>query len=379
MKSVAFITEYNPFHNGHLYHVQQSKSISKADVTIAIMSGHFMMRGIPSMFSKFTRTKMALTGVDLVVELPLIGSLSSSDRFAEMGIKVADYLNVDALSFGSEIGDIEILKTMRDKMLLLESTSEFINQIKQGKSYPRIMRELLNHSILDSPNNILGLSYLKQLALQQSRIEPLTIPRQYSDHHQNDIKHLSFASGTAIRQDIINQGTRWKSCVPTENHALFENAFTDTDTLFQLIKFATLQHDTNILATIHTMSEGFEHRLKREISVAHDYDTLMSRLKTKRYTYTHIQRILINVLLHYKYDDVKTSIDAVRILGMTRQGQAFLKSLKQQYPEKQFVTNVNKNNAHYFKNEIKATEIYNLLAHQDETDFNTPVIICNAR
>lgn len=375
MKSVAFITEYNPFHNGHLYHAQQSKKITNADVSIAIMSGHFMMRGMPSMFSKFTRTKMALHGVDLVVELPLIGSLSSSDRFAEMGIKVAKYLNVDALSFGSESGDIDTLQTLSDKLLQLEENPLFTHQIKQGKSYPRIVRELLNDSTLDSPNNILALSYLKQLSIQQSTIRPYTIPRMHASHHQNHIHHGTFASGSAIRQELMNQSTNWKTCVPESNLNLFQHPYTDTTMLFQLIKFAVLQHDTNTLASIYTMSEGFEHRLKQEIRQVDNYDALMSRLKTKRYTYTHIQRILMNVLLNVTRADVDTSVNAIRVLGMTPNGQAYLKQLKQQHPDKLIVTNVNKKNAHYFKQEIKATEIYNLLTNQQCTDFNTPVTI----
>lgn len=377
MKSVALITEYNPFHNGHLYHAQQSRHITNADVVIAIMSGQFMMRGMPAMYSKFTRTQMALQGVDLVVELPLLGSLSSSDRFAEMGIKIADYLDVDALSFGSESGDIHQLKSTAEQLRHFENHPQFQNELKQGKSYARIVGEYINDTCIESPNNILALSYLKQLDIQNSNITPYTITRTNAQHHQNEIAHHTFASGSAIRKDILNNGKHWQNCVPSNNYPLFSHPFTQTDTLFKMIQLTVLQQSLTSLASIYTMSEGFEHRLSRMIREATHWDDLLTKLKTKRYTHTHIQRILMNVLLNFRYEDVQPHINAVRILGMTSKGQAYLKKLKQRYPEKNLITNVNKTTASYFKHEIKATDIYNLLTQQTTTDFNTPVIIAH--
>ena len=377
MKSVALITEYNPFHNGHLYHAQQSKYNTDADVVIAIMSGQFMMRGMPAMYSKFIRTQMALTGVDLVVELPLLGCLSSSDRFAEMGVKVANYLEADTLSFGSESGNLHELQKVCSQLIVLEQDSHFQTQLKEGKHYARIIGEKMRHPLLNSPNNILALSYLKQLHLQRSPIQPITIPRIETKHHQHELTHETLGSGSAIRKDILSNGAKWQHCVPSDNINLFHNPFNDYTTLFQMIKLSILQQDVQSLASIYTMSEGFEHRLKRTIHQANDYDTLLKLLKTKRYTHTHIQRVLMNVLLHFTYNDVNTDVKAVRILGMNVKGQAYLKQVKQRHPEKKFITNVNKATADYFKNEIKATHIYNLLTGEQNTDFNTPVIIHN--
>ena len=377
MKSVALITEYNPFHNGHLYHAQQSKYITDADVVIAIMSGQFMMRGMPAMYSKFIRTQMALVGVDLVVELPLLGSLSSSDRFAEMGVKVANYLQADMLSFGSESGNLQELQQVSTQLLDLEQDAHFQSQLKQGKHYARMIGEKVNHPLLNSPNNILALSYLKQLHIQNSEIRPVTIPRYQTQHHQHEITHGTLGSGSAIRKDILFDGVQWQSCVPSKNLEFFAHPFNDDATLFQMIKLSVLQQNLHSLASIYTMSEGFEHRLKRIIHQVNDYATLLQQLKTKRYTQTHIQRILMNVLLHFTYNDVNTEVQAVRVLGMNSQGQAYLKQIKQRFPDKNFITNVNKLTAGYFKNEIKATHIYNLLTKQQKTDFNTPVIIHN--
>ncbi|MBI5974498.1 nucleotidyltransferase [Staphylococcus canis] len=375
MKSVALITEYNPFHNGHKYHAEQAKKVTQADISIAIMSGQFVMRGMPALYSKFQRAKMASTEIDLVVELPLIGSLSSSDTFAEMGIKVAEYLDADSLCFGSESGDISTLQKVAQKLVAIEKTPEFKTLLKEGKSYARIISEQTNESVLKYPNNTLGISYLKQLINSHSSIQPYTIKRVHSEHHQHALTHDSFASGSAIRQDIINNGKEWMSMVPNESHPFFIHPFTNQNRLFRMLQLSIYQRSKSELQNIYTMSEGFENRLHQAIRNSTDYENLMQNLKTKRYTYTHIQRLLMNILLNVKYSDVDKTIQGVRILAMTSQGRQYLKTLKQRYTNRFFITNVNKQNAHFFHDEIKATHVYNLLTDNEQDDFNTPVFL----
>lgn len=185
MKSVGLITEYNPFHNGHLFHATLSKQRSETNVTIAIMSGNFRMRGEPAIYHKFKRTEMALSAVDLVVELPLIGSLSSSDTFAEIAIKTAQYLDIDIISFGSESASLKDLQYLATQMIDYEKHPDFKEKLKQGKSYPRILSELThNDTLLQSPNNILGISYLKAMQQFAPHMSALTIKREGSLHHQ---------------------------------------------------------------------------------------------------------------------------------------------------------------------------------------------------
>ncbi|MFQ3906378.1 nucleotidyltransferase family protein, partial [Staphylococcus sp. Mo2-7] len=136
MKSVALVTEYNPFHNGHLYHAQKSKSITEAEVSVAIMSGNFVMRGQPAIYNKFTRTQMALTAVDLVIELPAYSAISAGQYFAETAVQVADYLNINHLSFGSESGDINAFLSLAQEMNKVEDSPQFSEKSKEGKSYP---------------------------------------------------------------------------------------------------------------------------------------------------------------------------------------------------------------------------------------------------
>ncbi|MGV3041626.1 nucleotidyltransferase [Staphylococcus rostri] len=375
MKSVALITEYNPFHNGHLYHAQTAKKLTQADVSIAIMSGNFVMRGMPAMFNKFQRARMALAGVDLVVELPLIGALSASDYFARMGVRLADYLAADALCFGSESGDIDALQQIATQLLTLEDTPSFQRAIKQGKSYARIVSEHLDDSVLREPNNILGIAYLKQLQALNSNITPYTIQRHETHHHEQQMNHTSLASGSAIRQALVDGNPAWQQMVPKANRPLFDQPFNDQARLFDSLRLTVFQQDAAALREIYTMTEGFEHRLIKVMQTATSYDDLMQKLKTKRYTYTHIQRLLMNVLLNIKYQDVTDDIQVARVLAMNSQGQAYLKWLKQVAPERQMITNVNQNNAAFIQNEIKATRIYNVLTQQSQNDFNTPVYI----
>lgn len=375
MKSVGLITEYNPFHNGHQHHINESKKISRADVTIAIMSGNFVMRGEPAIYNKFTRATMALSYVDLVVELPLIASLSSSDYFAKVAVKVADYLDINSIVFGSESGNIELLTKLSQQLSLIEDSDEFTHKLKEGKSYPRIISELLNHQTeLNSPNNMLGVSYLKAINQLAPHIQAQTVSRQHSFHHDKNINHHQFASGTSIRKSLINNNDDWQTVVPNNIHYLYQQPHLLPNNIFSFLKYQILTSDQKDLSSIYTMSEGFENRLKSKINDAKDWAHYVELLKTKRYTYTHIQRLLINVLLNIKQQDISTNVNGVRILAMNDQGRAYLKLLKSKFPERVFATNTNKNNRHLFKNEIKSTTIYNLISGQTQHDFNTPVI-----
>ncbi|UDI78601.1 nucleotidyltransferase [Staphylococcus taiwanensis] len=376
MKSVGLITEYNPFHNGHLYHAQQARIQSNADVTIAIMSGNFVMRGEPALYNKFLRSKMALTGVDLVVELPTIASLSSSDYFATFAIKVAQYLDIDTIAFGSEIDDISRLEKVATEITSLEQSSHFQKLTKQGKSYAKIVHDsILDQEILRSPNNILGISYLKAINQIAPEIRGLAIKRQSTTHHDQEIKHETFASGSAIRNALLNNDSSWKSVVPSKIENLYEKPHLTKQQTFDFIKYHILSRSINELSQMYTMSEGLEYRLKSNIQQAKDFETFMTLIKTKRFTYTHLQRVLMNILLNITTYDFKDTIQGVRILGMNEKGQQYLKYLKTHYPERAFITNINMKTTSLFENEIKATHIYNLLSGQEANDFNTPVIM----
>ena len=375
MKSVALVTEYNPFHNGHLYHAQTSKSITDSEISIAIMSGNFVMRGQPAIYNKFIRTRMALSAVDLVIELPAVAALSAGQYFAETAVQIASYVDADHLSFGSESGDIDSFHKLQKDISKIEQTSEFSMKLKEGKSYPRILSELLNnHTLLSSPNNTLGVSYMRAIQKLAPHIEPWTISRESSHHHDFNISNLNFASGTAIRNALQTQNDLWKSVVPNSIQQLYQEPHATGDDTFTYIKYAILSHTTNSLKNIYTMSEGLENRILDKIRYASSFEHLMSLIKTKRYTYTHIQRVLMNILLNFQHHHKHNDIKAVHILGMSPKGQQYLKYLKQKFPERHFITQLNQQNAHLFEQEIHSTHIYNLLSNRTETDFNTHVL-----
>lgn len=375
MKSVALVTEYNPFHNGHLYHAQQSKSITGSEVSVAIMSGSFVMRGQPAIYNKFKRTRMALSAVDLVIELPIFASLSAGQYFAELAVKVADYLNIDHLSFGSESGNIDAFLTLAEDISNAEQSLQFAEKTKEGKSYPRILSEIItNNELLSSPNNTLGISYIRAIQKWAPTIQPWTIPRLQSAHHDIEIANLGFASGTSIRKSLQNANTQWKQVVPESLHPYYTAPNVSVADTFNYLKYAILSQDTDSLNQIYTMSEGFENRVIQFIDQAEDFEQFMTLLKTKRFTYTHIQRLLMNILLNFKQRQKPEAIDAVRVLGMTQKGQQYLKQLKQLFPERNYITQLNKQNAHFFKHEIHATKIYNLISGETADDFNTHVI-----
>lgn len=375
MKSVALVTEYNPFHNGHLYHAKQSKSISGADISVAIMSGQFVMRGAPAFYNKFLRTRMALQAVDIVVELPAFAAISAGQYFAESAVKVAQYLNVDHLSFGSESGNITEFQQVAQQLTQLEHTPAFTQKVKEGKSYPRIISELTNNNtILKSPNNTLGVSYVRAIQQYAPHIQPWTISRHQTNHHESNIINPTYASGTSIRNALQDNDPSWQSVVPNDIQQLYTAPHLTVEQCFPFLKYAIITHSIEALQGIHLMNEGLEQRIKKYIGQATSFAELMQLLKTKRYTYTHIQRVLMNILLQFYQGDKPQNIEAVHILGMSQQGQRYLKQLKKQFPERHFVTNINKQNGHFFSSEIRATTVYNLLSQQQATDFNTPVI-----
>ncbi len=376
MKSVALVTEYNPFHNGHLYHAQQSKSITQSHVSIAIMSGQFVMRGEPAIYNKFLRAEMALSAVDIVVELPAYASMSAGQYFANSAIQVADYLDANHLSFGSESGDITEFHNTAKEMKAIEQSAIFAQKQKEGKSYPRILGELLEHNeLLKEPNNTLGLSYIQAINNFAPQIKPWTIQRHQAQHHDAGIADHSFASGTSIRNALLANQDGWQNVVPSQIAHLYQQPKAHTEPCFPFIKHTVLTQDAEQLSQLHTMSEGLEQRLKKVISETSSYTQLIDALKSKRYTRTHIQRVLMNVLLNFQQHEKPQTLDAIHILGMTKRGQAYIKHLKTKFPERNYVTNINKQNAHHFKYEIQATNVYNNIFNNTATDFNTPVII----
>lgn len=298
---LAVISEYNPFHNGHLKHLNYSKELTKADFSIAVITGNFVQRGEPSLVDKWTKAEMALkAGFDIVIELPTIYSISSAENFAEGAIKILNNLGiVDYLSFGSELGEIAPLDDLAN--LLYKEPKELsllISQhVKTGISYPKarelaLMQFLGGRSkykqALNHPNNILGIEYLKALKKYRSHIKPITIKREDSNHNSNSIKK-GIASSTAIRT-LIQKKKNIHTLVPFETYELLDKQIQDGKIIQSLavfekeIIYALRRMTISEIASLPDVSDGLENRIKLAVNNCNHLKDLIARIKSKQFT-----------------------------------------------------------------------------------------------
>ena len=341
MKTVGLVTEYNPFHNGHLHHLQQSLRTTGAEASVAVMSGHFLQRGEPALVDKWLRTEMALAaGVDLVVELPFPFACNSAPHFARGAIQVLNGLGiVDFLCFGSEAGCLYRLRQAVD--CLLRHTDEIERRtadlLRQGVNYPAARARVLSGlapglaaETLAAPNNILGLEYLRALAQTGSAIQPATIPRLGPGYHDTAAVGR-IASATGLRQ-MLAEGKNIESFVPEGSRvrlsAALENGWhADQAKLFSALLSFLLQGNES-LARIYQVEQGLENRLAEAALTAEDFADLAAAVKSRQWTLTRIQRILIYVLLRAADKAMQDFLTAgplyLRVLGMSDQGRRCL-------------------------------------------------------
>lgn len=359
MNITGIIVEYNPFHNGHLYHINKTREKTNCDAVIAVMSGNFAQRGIPTIVDKWNRTKMALmNGVDLVIELPLIYSLSSAEFFAFGSISLLNSLGVvNNLCFGSECGNAEVLFFIAK--ILTEEPVEFKKILKEnldkGLSYPsarsKSLIEFLNifdndklssykiEELLSSSNNILGIEYCKSLIKLNSSITPFSIQREGGNYNSISLNN-KFSSATSIRKFIKhnNDLKGIKKDLPKNVYNILSTLqntgynFTFEDLLLPYIKYKSILHKDSI-EKLPDVSEGIHNRIYKFLETAENYDQLISLVKTKRYTYTRISRILCQFFLGLESLDTASlrsnTCPYARILGFNHIGLKILKAAKQ--------------------------------------------------
>ncbi|MFA5576981.1 MAG: nucleotidyltransferase [Tissierellaceae bacterium] len=356
MTALGLITEYNPFHLGHKYHLEQSLIKSNADHTIAIMSGSFLQRGEPSLVDKWTRAKMAVdNGIDLVLELPFIFSSQSAERFAYGGIKLLDSLNiVDYVAFGSELGELEPLYQIAN--ILIEEPSYFRERLKEhlatGLSYSvarsNAIEEYTNtksnnfqynyKELLNKSNNILGIEYLKAILKIKSNIKAITIRRSGSQYKDPLISE-GFASATAIRNSIETKGIESiEKLIPAESYQHIEayckeyGSFNSLGNYSQIFQYLLRTTNKTMLQNILDMEKGLENRLVRSSYKFNNINDVIDNVVTKRYPRTRIQRILIHLLNQldrqtfiYLYSSYPAYI---RVLGSNQKGLLLLNKIK---------------------------------------------------
>lgn len=348
MKAVGLIVEYNPFHNGHLYHMEEAKKLADADYVVCVMSGNFVQRGAPAIVDKYTRTHMALAcGADLIIELPAAFATGSAEDFAAAGIRLLDGLGaVDSLCFGSERGELDpfyqVARALAEEPPKYQALLR--NGLKEGLSYPAARSHALTQyaaehfcleeNLLDSPNNILGLEYLKALYRQGSSMRPLTIKRHISSYHSQSLEGV-FSSASAIRKELKTGAVGLKEQMPESAHALLSRCcYLEADDFSQLLSYRLLSllHDGRDLSDFADVSPELASRIKR-IGCFGTCSQIAMALKTKQYTYTRISRALLHILLDIKSRDMdlwkkEGYVKYARVLGFRRRAVPLLSEIK---------------------------------------------------
>ena len=374
---LGIIGEYNPFHNGHLHHLNESKKITGANYSIAIISGNFVQRGNVSIVDKWTKAKMAiLNGVDLVLELPCIYSISSAENFALGAIRVLNSLKiVDAVSFGCEINDL----SEEFKSLLSHELSKGISFPKARENalliYLNDIRKFAN--VLSSPNNILAIEYLKALNLTRSTIEPFAIKRAGPGYNSKMIVD-NYASATSIRE-LVRKRSFYEldKVMPKNSYELLADAVksghyvSGIECFEKEIMFVLRNMTVAQIANLPDVSEGLENLIKTAANSSNNLADFMNIVKSKRYTQTRICRILLYALFGFTKEDMETSkkIDPyIRVLGFNANGQKLLSEIHKSNKKLQVITSVkdftttcrNKKLLQMLEKDMLATNIYTL-------------------
>lgn len=334
---LCIISEYNPFHFGHLYHLNESISQTDTDFKVAIISGNFVQRGEPSIINKWEKAKVALSaGFDLVLELPTLYAISSAENFANGSIKIADQIGSNYISFGTESGDLEKLKKLSS--LINKNEKEYITNVKEkiaeGFSYPKsqelVIDKMFGNEFLGvcKPNNILGLEYLKSLNAISSNIIPITVKRDLDKSSSSDIRTLLRTSGFKI-EDLKNSIPDFSYEVLAENIEN-GNAVLSLKAFEKEIIYILRTIDNEKLKNIPDIPENMLSNLKKIACSTNSLDELITALKNKSITQARIQRILLYILLEITKSDMELSkriTPYVRVLGMSENGKKILSDI----------------------------------------------------
>ncbi|MGX9133559.1 nucleotidyltransferase [Rummeliibacillus sp. JY-2-4R] len=379
MIATGVIVEYNPFHNGHLYHIKQSREHTDADVMIAVMSGHFLQRGEPAFVDKWTRTKMALeSGADLVIELPYVFATAQASEFAKGGVLLLEALQCDYFSFGSEQGDI--MPFLDTYSLLTTRRAEFQQSIKEhvksGLSYPQslniayqqlIPNSDVTYADLTKPNNILGYHYVENSMKYHTKVKPVTIKRIQAGYHDAISEGTTIASATGIRQAILDQDSI-NSVTTFLPEASFNELtkwyneyhhFASWELFWPLLKFSILRLKPEQIASYAEVTEGIEFLILEAAKDCNDFSSFMQKVKSKRYTWTRIQRMLTHIFTNFTWQQLRSSNlpSYIRLLGMTQNGQRYLSERKKSFTLP-LISRVASSSDSMLLQDIHATDLY---------------------
>ena len=351
MLKIGIVAEYNPFHNGHLYQIEEiKKRMGKDTLIVAVVSGDFVQRGEFSYSDKWQKTEMALNhGVDIVVELPLYYSVQNAEIFSRMSTKILDYLELDFQVFGAEEEDIEVL----DRIIELQEREDYkknlMELMKKGNSYSTSQKLALSeygYGDAVKSNNILALEYMRTMKKENLGIKPYIIKREISDYNEIEIEEerKNIASATFIREEMLrNSGNpeNIRKFIPEKTYEILERVYISNgkddeqqewqnlkNSMFKFLKYKLLMETKNEIIKIYDMNDEIYARIYRGVSKSKTYEGFLKEVKSRNFSIKRIERIVLNILLNVTKKAVNFELDYIRVLGFNRKGQEYLKQLK---------------------------------------------------
>lgn len=383
MNITGIITEYNPFHNGHLYHLNTAKKVTNCHGIVCIMSGNFVQRGEPAIIDKWKRAEMALlNGVDLVIELPTFYAVSSAEFFAKGAVGILNNIGiVDNIFFGSECGDVNLLYkiaevlTKEPEELKLKIKENLKSGVTYAKAREKALIDILDNEslneVLSNSNNILGIEYIKAIIKSNSSITPLTMKREGSKYNDKEFNTI-FSSATSIRENIKKNFNLnlLESYMPSPSLDILTSLsknnypFVFEEDMYKFIKYRLLTNCINF-NNLFEAKEGIDNKFIKEIYYSSSYEDFVFRIKSKRYTYTKISRLLSQLFFsldNYSFEELlKEENLYARILGFNDTGRLILKEMKKK-SSIPIITKVSKNNSNkLLQLDIQSTKAYSIL------------------
>ena len=356
---IGIIGEFNPFHNGHKYFIDKIKEKYPDSFIILVMSGNFTQRGIPSIYDKWDKSEIAINnGIDLVIELPFPFATQSADYFAKGSIQILNYLKIDKLIFGSESDDIDTLKEIAN----IQNNESFNTLVKlyckNGYNYPTALSMAIEDTIgkkITTPNDLLGISYIKEIINNNYDIELETIKRT-NDYHDTNFNN-NISSATAIREAIKNNIDYTKQ-VPNNSLKYF-NDLHFIDDYFNIIKYKIITEED--LYKYQTVSKDIIPRLKKEILEVNSIDELIKRVNSKTDTYNKISRMLLHILVNFTKEKARSfnNIKYIRVLGFNNNGRKILNDIKKDI-DVPIISKINREKDDMLEFEIETSKIYYL-------------------
>ena len=364
MLKIGIVAEYNPFHNGHLYQIEEIKRrMEKDTLIVAVVSGDFVQRGDFSYFDKWQKTEVALNhGVDMVVELPLYYSVQNAEIFSKMSTKILDYLEMDFQVFGAEEKDIEVL----DRIIELQEREDYkknlMELMKKGNSYSTSQKLALSeygYGDAVKSNNILALEYMRTMKKENLNIKPYIIQREISDYNEMEIEKArkSIVGATFIRKVLMEKDgnpEKVRNFIPEKTHELLQKNYglekkgneglkwkNLKESMFKFLKYKLLMETKKEIIKIYDMNDEIYARIYRGVSKSNTYEVFLKEVKSRNFSIKRIERIVLNILLNITKEAVDFELDYIRVLGFNQRGQEYLRQLKKNnkvYNEKSDVT-----------------------------------------